>query len=429
MTRPPSGGGPAHLAEGVGRAVGQAASVRSVYVHAPFCARRCPYCDFAVTVDRAPRLAPWIDALAGEWAAVEREGLFSVAASLDSLYVGGGTPSLLGPDAMHAVARVLDSNRVASPELEWTAEANPESFTPAVGKRWRRAGVNRLSLGVQSFDPSALAWMGRLHGAEGAAEAVATARSEGITNVSIDLMFGLSPGLRRSWSAELDRAMDLEPPHVSLYGLSVEARTPLGRAVAEEREVVADEGQYREEYLEATERLTAAGYEHYEVSNFSLPGFRSRHNMAYWLGAPYLGLGNGAHSYRHPVRRWNLRDWADYQARAQRGMLPVEDWEELSPEAVRLERLWLGLRTATGLDAGCLGPPGRRLWQRWLDEGLARAHPSRVQLTAEGWLLLDRLALEMDETDGPGAEPERSEAEKPADLPRRRVNVGREHRD
>jgi oxygen-independent coproporphyrinogen-3 oxidase len=403
--------------------------VRSIYVHAPFCARRCPYCDFAVTVARAPRLAPWIEALEGEWAALEREGLFSVAESLDSLYVGGGTPSLLGPDAMQAIARVLDPRRLVSPGLEWTAEANPESFTVAVGRGWSRAGVNRLSLGVQSFDPRALAWMGRLHGAEGAAGAVATARSAGITNVSIDLMFGLPPGLRQNWSEELDRTMALEPPHVSLYGLSVEARTPLGRAVAEGREVVADEGQYREEYLEAAARLTTAGYQHYEVSNFALPGFSSRHNMAYWVGASYLGLGNGAHSYLSPIRRWNLRDWVDYQTKAQSGQLPVEDREELSAQAARLEGVWLGLRTREGLDAGSLRPPGRRLWHGWIREGLARPHPSRVQLTAEGWLLLDRLAVEMDEAYGSGAALESPETERLQGPPSRHVEVGRVRRD
>jgi oxygen-independent coproporphyrinogen-3 oxidase len=429
VTDPRPGRGPASVAEGAVGRVGHARPVRSIYVHAPFCARRCPYCDFAVTVERAPRLAPWIEALAAEWAAVEREGLFPVAESLESLYVGGGTPSLLGPDAMHALVRLLDPRRLTSPVLEWTAEANPESFMGAVGREWARAGVNRLSLGVQSFEAKALAWMGRLHGAKGAEEALAVARSVGITNVSIDLMFGLPPGLRRDWSAELDRAVALEPPHVSLYGLTVEARTPLGRAVAEKREAVADEGQYREEYLEAAERLTAAGYEHYEVSNFALPGFRSRHNTAYWIDAPYLGLGNGAHSYQSPVRQWNLRDWADYQASALGGMLPVEDREELSPDAVRLERVWLGLRTAGGLDAGCLGAPGRELWQRWVREGLARPHPSRVQLTAQGWLLLDRLAVAMDETDGLGVKSGGPEAEESQGLPGRHVELGRAHRD
>ncbi|HET9947298.1 MAG TPA: radical SAM family heme chaperone HemW [Longimicrobiales bacterium] len=375
--------------------MGEATPVRSVYVHAPFCVRRCVYCDFAVTVDPRGDARGWLDALSRELELVEREGLLALDARLETLYVGGGTPSLLGPDAMAGLAARFGGERLSAPDLEWTAEANPESFTPELARAWRRAGVNRVSLGVQSFHEPTLRWMGRLHGPEGAERAVRTARAAGFTNVSVDLIFGLPPRLERSWEDDLERALALDVPHVSLYGLSVEPSTPLGRAVAAGRERL-DEERYREDYLVACERLAAAGYRHYEVSNFAREGCASRHNAAYWDGRPYLGLGNGAHSYAHPVRRWNVRDWAAYRERLARGASPEEGRETLSDEARALERVWLGLRTDAGLPWDELGETARALVRGWQARGLAVRAPDRVRLTPLGWLELDRLAVELD---------------------------------
>lgn len=368
-----------------------------VYVHAPFCARRCRYCDFAVQVRRTGDAGAWLAALAGELRAVEAEGLLTLAPRLDTLYVGGGTPSLLGPGAMAGLAGVLGTERLSAPGLEWTAEANPESLTPQVAGAWREAGVNRLSLGVQTFHEPALRWMGRLHGPRGAADAVAAARAAGIGNLSVDLIFGLPAHLGRSWSGDLEEVLALEVPHVSLYGLTVEPGTPLGRLVAGGREAGVDEELYREEYLEASETLARAGFEHYEVSNFALPGFASRHNTAYWTGSAYLGLGNGAHSYAPPVRRWNLRGWEDYRAKAARDESPEEGREGLGADALRLERIWLGLRTSLGLDVEGLGEEALRRVAAWVREGWALRSGARVRLTPAGWLLLDRLSVELDQ--------------------------------
>ncbi len=368
----------------------------AVYVHAPFCVRRCVYCDFAVTVRSQGDVSGWSEALAAEVALVEREGLLRLAPRLETLYVGGGTPSLLGPEAMRELSRILGEDRLAHPALEWTAEANPESFTREVAEGWVAAGVNRVSLGVQSFDEDALRWMGRMHGPEGAMRAVRTAREAGLHNLSVDLIFGLPTSLDRRWSDDLERALELDVPHVSLYGLGIEPGTPLGRAVAEGREPPVDEERYREEYLEASERLADAGYEHYEVSNFARPGYASRHNRVYWDGRPYLGLGNGAHSYAHPVRRWNVRDWAAYRARVLEGQAPEEGRERLDEEAAALERVWLDLRTRDGLGTGRLGPEARRLVEAWARDGLAVVVEGRVRPTPVGWLELDRLAVELD---------------------------------
>lgn len=371
-------------------------SVSSVYVHAPFCVRRCLYCDFAVQVRGTGDVEGWLTALAGELRAVQAEALFSLADRLDTLYVGGGTPSLLGPAAMAGLARVVGRDRLGEPGLEWTAEANPESFTDEVATAWREAGVNRLSLGVQTFHEPALRWMGRLHGPEGASRAVRAARAAGIPNLSVDLIFGLPAHLGRSWREDLERVLALDPPHVSLYGLTVESATPLGRAVREGREQPVDEDLYGEEFLQAAETLTGAGYDHYEVSSFARPGHASRHNGVYWTGAPYLGLGNGAHSYAPPVRRWNLRSWDDYSRAAREGKGAEDEREVLDAAAQRLERIWLGLRTSAGLPLDGMGDAPRQLAAAWEREGRAITEGSGVRLTAAGWLLLDRLAVELD---------------------------------
>jgi oxygen-independent coproporphyrinogen-3 oxidase len=372
-----------------------AGGIRSVYVHAPFCVRRCVYCDFAVTVRSEGDVEGWAAALRGELALVTADGE-ELSDRLDTLYVGGGTPSLLGRTAMQALARIVGPDRLSSAALEWTAEANPESFDADVAAGWRAAGLNRISLGVQSFHEPALRWMGRLHGAEGARRAVAAAKSAGLDNVSVDLVFGLPAALGRAWSEDLERALALDVPHVSLYGLSVEPATPLGRAVAEGKEPAVDEERYREEFLEAAETLAQAGYEHYEVSNFARPGHASRHNAVYWDGRPYLGLGNGAHSYVHPVRRWNVRDWNVYRERIAAGQRPEEGRERIDAAAAALERTWLSLRTRHGIALAALTSDARELVGSWRQAGLALVEGERARLTARGWLILDRLAVDLD---------------------------------
>jgi oxygen-independent coproporphyrinogen-3 oxidase len=373
----------------------EAGDIRSVYVHAPFCTHRCFYCDFAVKVASAD-CNVWLNALRAEARALEREGVFVLDGTLDTLYVGGGTPSLLGAPAMAGLSTLIGKERLGQHDLEWTAEANPESFTGEVASGWRCAGVNRISLGIQSFHAPSLKWMGRLHGADGARAAVRVARAAGFTNLSVDLIFGLPGHLEREWERDLDHALSLEPDHVSLYGLSAEPATPLGRAVAEGSQTLPSEGRYEEEYLLAVDRLEEAGYEAYEVSNFARPGCASRHNSVYWSGEPYVGLGNGAHSYRHPVRRWNTRDWDAYRAGTEGEGLAVDDEEELGVDEVRLERIWLGLRTTRGISLRDLPSSARELVAQWEKSALAVAEGNVVRLTPRGWLLMDRLTVELD---------------------------------
>lgn len=368
----------------------------SIYVHAPFCARRCLYCDFAVAVRSTGELPAWIEALEGELSHIDGEGLFSLPDRLETLYVGGGTPSLMGPAAMAELRRIIGHERLEDPGLEWTAEANPESLTADVAEAWCSAGVNRISLGAQSFDPAALRWMGRLHGAEGPGRAVDVARASGIENLSVDLIFGLPAHVGRSWRDDLRRVVELDVPHISLYGLTVESGTALGRAVQEGREAPVDEAQYRDEFLMAADVLTAAGYRHYEVSNFARPGFESRHNAMYWQGRPYLGLGNAAHSYAHPIRRWNLREWEAYREAAVAGSGIEAEREVLDEAAQTLEAVWLALRTDRGLALPTPGSRRAELVSSWRERDLAHVSAGRFALTSQGWLLLDRLAVDYD---------------------------------
>jgi oxygen-independent coproporphyrinogen-3 oxidase len=365
----------------------------SLYIHAPFCARRCRYCDFAVTVDRSPDAGAWLAAVERELAAViEREGLGRPR--FDTIYLGGGTPSQLGPGTLPRLRERLARHADVVDGAEWTAEANPESFGAGLAADWRSAGVNRLSFGAQSFDPAVLRWMGRLHGPDGPARAVETARAAGFENVSLDLIFGLPARLGRDWATDLELALGLRPEHVSLYGLTAGARTPLGRDVASGVEHLADEDTYAAEYLLAAEVLAASGYRHYEVSNFALRDRESRHNVAYWTLQPYLGLGPGAHSYHPPRRWWNERDWAGYVERVMRAGSAVDSEEVVGPAAADLERSWLGLRTADGAVAGT--EARLRLARTWAANGWATVTDGRVRLTPQGWLLLDRLAVEYD---------------------------------
>jgi oxygen-independent coproporphyrinogen-3 oxidase len=353
-------------------------------------------------VRRTGDLPAWRTALAAEVQLVESERLFSIDDRLQTLYVGGGTPSLLGAGAMDALVDVFSPERLAGPELEWTVEANPESFTREVAVGWAAAGVNRLSLGAQSFDDAALRWMGRLHGPSGPERALEAAREAGLNNLSIDLIFGLPAALGRSWDDDLARALELDVPHVSLYGLTIEPDTALGRALREGRAQPVDEEQYRIEFLRAAEVLTDAGYIHYEVSNFARPGAEARHNSVYWDGRPYLGLGNGAHSYAPPVRRWNEREWETYSARVVAGSPAEAAREVVDATAGALERAWLDLRTRKGIPRPLGGSQQDRLVRRWIGQGLAEEVDDRIRLTAEGWLLLDRLAVDFDHASAAG---------------------------
>jgi oxygen-independent coproporphyrinogen-3 oxidase len=360
-----------------------------LYVHVPFCARRCSYCDFAIAVRRDVPSDRFVAAVAREWGTWRHHPAWAESDTVQTVYFGGGTPSRLEPSAIGRLLEAFSGERSIDSGAEVTLEANPDDVTPAAATAWRDAGINRISLGVQSFDPAVLRWMHRTHTAGQVAPAVEAIRGAGIGEISLDLIFGLPRALGRDWPADLRRAFALAPEHLSLYGLTVEAGTPLGRWTARGEVVPVDEERYAEEFLAADAALAAHGYDHYEVSNAARPGHQARHNSGYWRRAPFIGLGPSAHSGFGRTRQWNLREWAGYERAILAGESVVAGQEVLADDAVALEQLYLALRTREGVGPDHLDAETRAAW---LEAGWAQATPGRVRLTAEGWLRLDALA-------------------------------------
>lgn len=359
-----------------------------VYVHVPFCARRCSYCDFAIAVRRDVPSRAFVDAVQGEWLDWQHHPVWASAGDVRTVYFGGGTPSRLEPAGIGELLDTIGRSRTIAGGAEVTLEANPDDVTRAAAVSWRGAGINRVSLGVQTFDASVLRWMHRTHSADQVAPAVDTLRAAGIGEVSLDLIFGLPAALERVWDRDLAAAFALAPDHLSLYGLTVEDHTPLGRWTARGEVTPVDEERYAEEFLAADRALVSQGFEHYEVSNAARPGHRARHNSAYWSRSPFIGLGPSAHSGFGRTRQWNLREWSAYERASAGGQSLVAGSEMLSDEAVALEELYLGLRTTDGLPVERLDPEALTAWTGL---GWAETADGRVRLTPEGWLRLDAL--------------------------------------
>ena len=374
-----------------------------LYVHVPFCARRCSYCDFSIAVRREVPSRTYVDALLAEWRGWEGDQRLarSLAEPITTLYLGGGTPSHLDPLELTRLIDGLADEEARTALRETTLETNPDDVTAERVRAWVAAGIDRVSLGVQSFDPAVLAWMHRVHSSEQALEALKVLRGEGIRNISLDLIYALPGELTRDWARDLDQALALEPDHLSLYGLTVEPHTPLSRWVEGKKAKVADEDRYADEFLLAHQRLTGAGFDHYEVSNYGRPGRHAVHNSAYWTRRPFLGLGPSAHSAIGDRRWWNVREyaaWLEAGARSHsRTVAPefpetVAGWETIDADRRRIEDIYLGLRTSEGLSADYLAEP---IYYPWVNAGWADVVDRRIVLTAEGWLRLDALVAQV----------------------------------
>jgi len=361
-----------------------------VYVHVPFCARRCVYCDFAIAVRRHVPEEEYLQSVARELTVRFPEAKpWPVA----TLYFGGGTPSRLGGSGIAQLLDLLQTRLTILPNAEVTIEANPEDVTTEAVEAWRSAGVNRLSLGAQSFDDAVLRWMHRTHDANSVRNAVESARAAGIDDISLDLIFALPNEIDRCWENDVTSALALDPTHVSLYGLTTEPATPLGRW--RDRGIVteAPDESYEREYLYADQAMSAAGFEHYEVSNFGRPGHRARHNSMYWRGVPYAGLGPGAHEFDGSTRRWNADAYVEWQRRLADAVDPREGDELLDDDRRATEDIYLGLRTSDGLRL-----TGAELvrTQAWVDAGWGTiTDGDRLTLTPLGWLRLDSLAADL----------------------------------
>jgi putative oxygen-independent coproporphyrinogen III oxidase len=367
------------------------------YIHAPFCARRCSYCAFNTAPFEPDAMARYVAAVTGE---IDLAGALAWAheVPVHSVFLGGGTPSLLAPDDL---ARILDRLRRRFrilPDAEITVECNPESVTRDKLAAYRGSGVNRISLGVQALDDAVLERIGRLHDAATARAAFDAARKAGFDNVSVDLMYGL-PGLEvDGWRRGVAGVLAWQPEHLSPYGLSLDAGSLWGSAGVDglpaEDTVVA-------QYWALTEIARAHGYEHYEISNYARPGFASRHNLTYWRRGEYLAFGPGAAGFIGDTRWTNVKPVPRYCAEVEAGRLPVDTSERLTGRQALGERLILGLRTSDGVPAAWLAErvgEDRALSARvdaWCAAGLVVLHDDRARLTEAGFLVSDALFVEL----------------------------------
>ncbi len=366
-----------------------------LYLHIPFCAAICHYCNFNRGLLDEALKAQYVDALVLEIQRAPEAG-----AAIDSVFLGGGTPSLLTP---REVARILEACRATfavADGAEVTIEANPESVTPTSLAGYRRAGVNRISLGVQSFRDEELERLGRLHSAARAREAVVLARQSGFDNISLDLMLWLPGQARDEWRASVESLIDIGPAHASMYLLEIYPNAPLRDVMARGGWSVAPDDDAAEMYLEGLSLLEAAGYGQYEISNVAQPGRESRHNLKYWQGGDWLGFGCGAHSTWNGVRWRNLSATVDYVRRVQADE-PTRLDERVLPSEERLEEaLFMGLRLTAGLDLRAVEAAwGVDVSARYgaemaplVDAGLVRHVPGEhLALTRQGMLVANEI--------------------------------------
>ena len=358
-----------------------------IYVHIPFCASRCSYCDFFSTLSLAHAGEPYVEAVIAE--AGLRHGELAGEA-VRTLYLGGGTPSQLPLRLLERLVTGLRETIDLSGVEEFTVEANPDDVTTEWCAAVAALGVNRVSMGVQSFEDEILRFIGRRHTALLAAQAVFNLRSAGINNISIDLIYGLPGQTIDSWRASVKQALDLRPQHISAYGLTYEEGTRLWHQRERGEVIEVPEEQCLEMYRILMDELQAAGYEHYEISNFALPGYHSRHNSSYWDDTPYLGLGAAAHSYDGKVRRWNPHDLQQYIDSVMAGKM-VCDLEEMSLWERYDERVMLGLRTARGVDVERLRVDfGDEAWRHFIREAQRHIELGNLHMTEDGRYVLTR---------------------------------------
>jgi len=348
------------------------------YVHVPFCAHKCDYCAFATWTGHEHLIDAYLAAVRREIRRAVDEGI----PPLTSVFVGGGTPTLLRPDALAALIEELPT----SPLAEVTVECNPESLTAAHIEAFRAAGVNRLSVGVQSMVDHVLEALGRRHDRSNAASAVALARAGGITNINLDVIYGAVGESVEDWRATLDEIVALEPEHISAYALTVEGGTPLA-ADASRHPVDDDQADM---YVLAAELLGNAGFEWYEISNWAKPGRQCRHNQLYWSQGNYRGFGCAAHSHQDGRRWWNVRTPERFVELIERGAPPEAGSEVLAADTRRVEGLQLSLRTSRGVPADALSDEDASAL-----EGLVERVDDRVFLTRAGRMLANEVAVRL----------------------------------
>jgi oxygen-independent coproporphyrinogen-3 oxidase len=369
-----------------------------IYLHIPFCKQACYYCNFhfSTSLAQAPAV---VSALLKE---IELRQDYLSDAPIHTLYFGGGTPSLLPEKDLLLLMEKLHRHFQISPGAEITLEANPDDLTPEKLHILQKAGVNRLSIGIQSFHEEDLRWMNRAHNAEQARQCILNAQDAGFENITIDLIYGGPTLPDEGWAYNVQQAIDLQVPHLSCYALTVEAGTALDHFIKKKKVAAVDSDKAARHFEQLLRWTGAAGYEQYEISNFALPGWHSRHNSSYWQGASYLGLGPSAHSFDTRSRQWNIANNALYIKNLESGQLSFER-EDLTPVMMLNEYLMTSLRTSAGCDLAIIserfGADAEQQVARgavaFLNKGWMRQEGSKLILTPEGRLFADGIASDL----------------------------------
>ena len=358
-----------------------------LYIHIPFCRRKCGYCDFYSVTDWS--VTEFIGALSAEMKRVE----VSWNQPFDTLYIGGGTPSLLKQAQITPLINEVKSLFRITENAECTIEVNPGSVTATKLSRYLNLGINRLSIGAQSFWRSELQLLERTHTAEQIVKTVQMARSAGFQNIGLDLIYGLPYQTMDQWEQTLQQAIGLEPDHISAYALTWNRNTRLGQSFLNGTHPVPEEDFMADLFLKAHAFLESNGFHHYEISNYAKPGFECLHNQHYWIRRAYLGLGPSAHSFNGQRRWWNISDLEQYIDDLRHNKSPVEAWENLSESDLALEKTALGLRTDKGILIG--KQISEEQAEQLCREGLAEKKRDRLILTPRGFLLADEITVQI----------------------------------
>lgn len=355
-----------------------------IYLHIPFCKKACHYCNFhfSTTHHRLPEMVRAI----GKEASLRKDYLNE---TVETIYWGGGTPSLLNIEHIQQLLQQLQEQYTVHSEAEITLETNPDDIRPEKLAAWRGAGINRLSIGIQSFAEQDLQWMNRAHTAAQSLRSIQQAREAGFTNITIDLIYG-TPGLTdEQWEKNIETALALQIPHLSCYALTVEPKTALAGMIRKQLVTDVDPEQQARQFALLTQKTAQAGMEQYEISNFAQPGFRSRHNSSYWQGKPYLGLGPSAHSYNGFSRQWNIANNSLYLAALEKGEIPFE--QEILTETQQLnEYIMTGLRTMEGISLN-------RITSQWGSSKAMAIQKAAEKYIAKGKVRFDGDTLQLEE--------------------------------
>jgi len=369
-----------------------------IYLHIPFCKQACTYCNFHFTTS----LRYKDDLIAALREEIIAEKDYLGGEEVATIYFGGGTPSILEISDLRFLISDLKQHYRVSSDAEITLEANPDDVTQEKAAAWKELGINRLSIGIQSFFEEELRWMNRAHNADQAKACIENSYAAGIDNLSIDLIYGSPLLTDEMWEQNVNTAINYGIKHLSCYALTVEEKTPLHKNISLQKSLDVDNDKQARQFLQLMNWLRNAGYEHYEVSNFAKPGFRSKHNSSYWQGIPYLGLGPSAHSFNGNERRWNIANNNLYIKSIKEGFAKREV-EQLTPSQQLNESIMIALRTKEGIDLDKMqaswGEKERKRIERdltkYIHAGLLQLHNNHAQLTDEGMLRADGIAADL----------------------------------